>query len=65
MDDTVVFLLIELFKPKIMRALYQTSLQDRDDLMQELNCKLIVELRKYDLAATPGFWEIQNTIEGN
>ncbi|MDO7907174.1 helix-turn-helix domain-containing protein [Paenibacillus sp. JX-17] len=49
--------ILELFQPKISRSLCQTSIQERDDLRQELYLKMIEAVQKYDLDRTPGFWQ--------
>ncbi|MEC2074440.1 hypothetical protein [Alkalihalophilus marmarensis] len=52
-EETIVAL-----KPKIKKALYQTSLEHREDLEQELNLKIISHFNKLDISDIPGFFEI-------
>lgn len=53
---------IDLFEPKIKKSLRLTSSQEKDDLSQELRCKLISCIKTYDLDSTPGFWELKDRI---
>lgn len=55
---------IEAFRPKLQASLYQTSVQEREDLTQELSVKLIEAIQHYNLESTPGFYDFLNQIEG-
>lgn len=52
--------LVDLFEPKIKKSLSLTNYQEKEELAQELKCKLISCIQNYDLDATPGFWEMKN-----
>lgn len=51
--------LINLFEPKIRKSLTLTDIREREDLAQELKCKIISGVYSYDLESTPGFWELR------
>lgn len=55
--------LVELFEPKIKKSLTLTNYQEKEDLAQELKCKLISCIQKYDINSTPGFWEMRARFE--
>lgn len=52
--------LVDLFEPKIKKSLSLTTYQEKEDLAQELKCKLISCIKNYDMESTPGFWEMKN-----
>ena len=52
------------FTPKIRKSLYQTSLQERNDLRQEVNLKIIEAVHKYDIESIPGFWDFIGITNG-
>ncbi|WP_100331796.1 helix-turn-helix domain-containing protein [Bacillus xiapuensis] len=54
---------IDLFEPKIKKSLYLTDHKEKEDLAQELKCKLIRSIRTYDMDSTPGFWELKEHIQ--
>lgn len=45
------------FHNKVERSLNQTNIQDRDDLKQEIQIKIVEAVYKYDPNSIPGFWE--------
>ena len=45
------------FTPTIQKSLYQTSVQERNDLKQEIKLKIIEAVYKYDIGSIPGFWD--------
>lgn len=47
---------LKAFTPKIKKTLQQTSLQNREDLEQELHLKLIHVIKLYELEDLVGFW---------
>ncbi|TYR78889.1 hypothetical protein FZC66_17865 [Priestia megaterium] len=53
---------IDLFEPKIKRSLSLTGYSEKEDLAQELKCKLISCIKTYDVDSTPGFWEMREQI---
>lgn len=52
--------IIEIFKPKINKTLYQTSFNNREDVNQELKLKLLEVIKDYDLDKAVGFWEFRD-----
>ncbi|WP_042477597.1 helix-turn-helix domain-containing protein [Bacillus ndiopicus] len=61
-DEEALLELIKLFEPKIYKSLYFTTPSHREDLLQELNYKLINCIWKYDLNSVPGFWEFKDHV---
>jgi len=61
-DNHSLLKVIDLFSPKIHRSLQQTSLQNREDLAQDLKIKLLVWIKNYDVETTPGFYEMIELI---
>ncbi|WP_238655565.1 helix-turn-helix domain-containing protein [Paenibacillus piscarius] len=59
-DRAAIATIIDKFTPKIQKSLYQTNAQNRNDLRQEVNLKMIEAINKYDLESVPGFWEFVN-----
>ncbi|WP_374019833.1 helix-turn-helix domain-containing protein [Paenibacillus thiaminolyticus] len=51
------------FTPTIQKYLYQTSVQERNDLKQEINLKIIEAVYKYDISSIPGFWDFIESID--
>jgi len=51
--------LLQFFEPKLLKSLYQTAENNREDLKQELIIKFIVAVKNYDLNNVPGFWEFK------
>ncbi|MCZ0874147.1 hypothetical protein [Peribacillus sp. AS_2] len=51
--------IIFLFQPKILKSLFQTKQQEREDLTQELVILIIKIINRYDVDKTPGFFEFQ------
>jgi len=56
-------MLIDIFEPKLKKTLSLTKHDEREDLAQELKCKLIQYIRRYNVDSTPGFWEMQKIVE--
>lgn len=44
-------------QPKIKKELYATNPQNREDLEQELQLKIVTCMQRDRLKRTPGFWE--------
>ncbi|MBA2871545.1 hypothetical protein HNQ85_001815 [Anoxybacillus calidus] len=55
--------IINLFEPKLRKSLTLTNYSEREDLAQELKCKLIMYIQGYDVDSTPGFWELKDQIQ--
>ncbi|GAA0853985.1 helix-turn-helix domain-containing protein [Paenibacillus glucanolyticus] len=62
-DATAMETIIQKYTPKIQKSLWQTSNQDRNDLKQEVNLKMIEAVYKYDLETVPGFWDLMDIEE--
>ncbi|WP_019241036.1 MULTISPECIES: helix-turn-helix domain-containing protein [Bacillus] len=54
---------IEMFEPKIKKVLLLTSKNNREDLEQELRCKLVICIRQYEAESIPGFFELSTNEE--
>jgi len=50
-DNDAVLQIIQRFKPKIKKSLYQTSLKNREDLEQELITKFIEVIHSYEFVS--------------
>lgn len=61
-DNKTLQMLIELFEPKINKALMLTEYKERENLSQEIKFKLIVGIKTYDVESTPGFWELKEKM---
>lgn len=57
-DDNSLNTVIELFSPKIISSLNQTSQQDREDLSQEIKMKLLFCIKNYDVENIPGYFQM-------
>ncbi|ESU34090.1 hypothetical protein G3A_02910 [Bacillus sp. 17376] len=57
-DDNSLNTVIELFSPKIISSLNQTSQQDREDLSQEIKMKLLFCIKNYDVESIPGYFQM-------
>ncbi|MED4054350.1 helix-turn-helix domain-containing protein [Niallia taxi] len=53
---------IEMFGPKVSKAIAQTSANEKDDLSQELKILLMKCIQLYDLDNVPGFWEFKDKL---
>jgi|GEM_PF-955478 len=62
-DITAMEKIIQKYTPKIQKSLGQTANQDKNDLRQEVNLKIIEAIYKYDLETVPGFWDFMDTEE--
>ncbi|WML27377.1 helix-turn-helix domain-containing protein [Neobacillus sp. OS1-33] len=62
-DNEAIEKVLKIFKPKIKKTLLQTGLQNRDDLEQELQIKLVNLIKMYDLDKVVGFWEFQEMVQ--
>ena len=64
-DNNALIALIKYFEPKLNKCLYETSPNYREDLRQDLLIKLINSIKKYDVHAVPGFWDMKNYFNKN
>ncbi|HLR02373.1 MAG TPA: hypothetical protein VK111_06500 [Virgibacillus sp.] len=53
---------IEQLRPKIKKSLYDTHVQERDDLEQELKLKITECIHNDVFDEAPGFWEFARTF---
>ncbi len=56
-DQDAIEKILKAFKPKIKKTLQQTSLQNRADLEQELQLKLVKIIKLVETEELEGFWE--------
>lgn len=63
-DNHSLVIVLDLFAPKIGRALQQTKRQDREDLSQELKIKLLDCVRNYEVDNIPGYFQMIDLLEG-
>lgn len=56
-DNRAIEKILKIFKPKIKKTLLQTGLQNREDLEQELQLKIMNLIKTYNVDNTVGFWE--------
>jgi phosphotransacetylase len=61
-DTRSLSTVINLFEPKIKKSLHLTSHKNKEDLLQELNYKLVKIIKSYDVDSTPGFWKMREII---
>ncbi|MEW9701157.1 helix-turn-helix domain-containing protein [Paenibacillus sp. SI8] len=64
-DHDAMKSIIVMFKPKLDQSMYQTPFQERADLKQEVCLKIVEAVHRYDLDATPGFWDFLRMIKIN
>jgi predicted component of type VI protein secretion system len=62
-DSKAIETIIDMFTPKIKKTLLQTDFQNREDLEQELQLKLVTLIRMYDLEEVMGFWEFHKMVK--
>ncbi|MBO2536281.1 MULTISPECIES: helix-turn-helix domain-containing protein [Rummeliibacillus] len=55
-DTEAVEKILKAFKPKIKKSLQQTKFQNRVDIEQELELKLISIIKMYEVDELDGFW---------
>lgn len=56
--------IIQILKPSIKKALFQTPFDHRDDLEQELYLKIVKKISKEDMDNFPGFFEVLQFAKG-
>ncbi|MEK4539168.1 helix-turn-helix domain-containing protein [Peribacillus sp. FSL K6-1552] len=54
-NNEAIETVLKFYTPKIKKTLLQTSLQNRNDLEQELRLKLVKMIKMYDLDEIVGF----------
>lgn len=54
-NDEILSILND-FQPKIKMSLKNTSFQDREDLEQEINTKIIEKLKTVEFKESPSLW---------
>lgn len=59
---TYVEEILKLMDPKIKKTVYATSLNSREDLVQEVKLKIIESIDNVKFEETPGFWEFKQKI---
>ncbi|GAB1762965.1 helix-turn-helix domain-containing protein [Priestia megaterium] len=62
-DPEAIEEIIQLFKPKMYKLLTQTSIQERDDLFQELSLALLSIICSYDASKIPNFYELRDKMK--
>lgn len=55
-DTEAIEKILKAFKPKIKKSLKQTRFQNRADVEQELQLKLISIIKLYEVDEIDGFW---------
>lgn len=55
--DEIISILND-FQPKIKKSLNKTPFQDREDLEQEINVKIIEKLNSVEFQENPSFWSL-------
>ncbi len=53
---------MEMFEPKLSKAVAYTAANEKDDLTQELKILMMKCIQLYDLDNIPGFWEFREKI---
>ncbi|RNA67662.1 helix-turn-helix domain-containing protein [Alteribacter keqinensis] len=56
-DEESTLKIIGKIEPKIRKSLYQTDVQERENLEQELRIKTMKVVQSFDTQKVPGFWE--------
>lgn len=62
-DNEAIEKVLKMFRPKIKKTLLQTNLQNRDDLEQELQLKLVNLIKMYNLDEVVGFWGFYERVK--
>ena len=64
-DQDAIVKILKAFNPKIKKSLQQTSYQNRADIEQELQLKLINIIQMCELDEMDGFWEFYNKAKNS
>ncbi|MET1180505.1 helix-turn-helix domain-containing protein [Peribacillus simplex] len=62
-NNEAIETVLKFYTPKINKTLLQTSLQNRNDLEQELRLKLVKMIKMYDLDEIVGFWGFYEKVK--
>ncbi len=64
-DQDALNQILKAFNPKIKKSLQQTNFQNREDLEQELQLKLVNLIKMCELDDLDGFWEFYNKVNNS
>lgn len=59
-NEHSTLIILKKLEPKIKKSLKQTTIQDRENLEQELVMKVLKVTYSFDTNKVPGFWEFLN-----
>lgn len=62
MENDEIVELIKLIEPKVLKSLSNTKFQERDDLKQELDLKMVQTLKQGSINKVMGFWDLKKQI---
>ncbi|KAB2372792.1 MULTISPECIES: hypothetical protein [Bacillus] len=62
LNEDEVIQIIEAFKPKIKKSLFNTSLGEREDLEQEIKLKIVEKINDIYSDEVPGFFQFINSF---
>lgn len=62
-DTKSMLTLIYKLNPKIKKSLQQTTLQEKENLEQELIFRVIKIIHSFNTRKVPGFWEFLNMYD--
>ncbi|MED0676542.1 MULTISPECIES: helix-turn-helix domain-containing protein [Aneurinibacillus] len=62
-DPEALCAILHLFEPKIKKSSRFIPFRDRDDVEQEVKTEIVRALRRFDISATPGFWEFIESLK--
>lgn len=63
LNEYEVVEIIEAFKPKIKKSLYNTTPNEREDLEQEIKLKIVEKIHDIYSNDVPGFFQFINRFE--
>lgn len=64
-DKTFQKEILQMLQPKINSILYETKIQDREDLRQEIHIAILKVLKEKDFQDPPSFFELIKTAKDN
>jgi hypothetical protein len=56
-NNEYISVIIKLFEPKIKKSVMQTTIQEREDLTQNIKLKLVEKIRTYEPEEVPDFYQ--------